>query len=136
MRAPEVDLTRVRVGGIGFQGATLLAELRVENPNRFGIETDSVTFEMQAQDASTNSTFTTVAAGTYPERFRVAKQGMSRVEIPIELQYARLRTPVRSMIESGRFNYRLSGTVFVRRPLPKRVPFSQDGSIALFGEGR
>ena len=136
MRSPEVDLARVRVGGIGFQGATLIAELDVDNPNRFAIETDSVTFEMQAQDAGAGSAWTQVAAGTYAQRVRVEKQSASRVEIPIELAYAQLSTPLRSIIQSGRFNYRLSGQVFVRRPIPKRVPFTQNGSIALFGESR
>ena len=132
MRAPEVDLTRVRVAGIGFQGATLAAELNVENPNRFGIETDSVTFDLQAQDASAGNTWEHVAAGTHAQTFRVAGRSSERVEIPIELAYNNLRTPMRSIIESGRFNYRLSGQVFVRRPIPRRVPFTQDGSISLF----
>ncbi len=132
MRAPVVDLARVRVGGIGFQGATLIADLEVQNPNRFGIETDSVTFELQAQDASSGSAWTHVAGGTHAQRFRVGGQSTARVEIPIELAYASLSTPIRSIIESGRFNYRLSGQVFVRRPIPKRVPFTQDGSISLF----
>ncbi|HET9439001.1 MAG TPA: LEA type 2 family protein [Longimicrobiales bacterium] len=132
MESPTVDLTRVRVGGIGFQGATLIAELEVENPNRFALETDSVTFELQAQDAGAGNAWTPVAAGAHAQRFRVEQKSAGRVEVPIELAYARLSAPVRSIIQSGRFNYRLSGAVFVRRPMPKRVPFAQDGSIALF----
>lgn len=131
MQAPEVDLTRVRVGGIGFQGATLIAELAVENPNRFAIKTDSVTFELQARE-SAESSWTPVADGTYSQQFEIGGRSTSRVEIPIDLAYSRLRTPVRSIVQSGRFDYRLSGQVFVRRPIPKRVPFTQDGSISLF----
>jgi hypothetical protein len=39
-------------------------------------------------------------------------------------------------MQSGRFNYRVRGEVFVKKPLPKRVPFNQEGSIALLGENR
>jgi LEA14-like dessication related protein len=132
MRAPVVDLTRVRVGGIGFQGATLIAELEVDNPNRFNIKTDSVTFELQAREAAAGNNWTRVANGVHSEQFEVAKRSSSNVEIPIELAYSDLRTPVRAIIQSGRFDYRLSGQVFVRRPIPKRVPFTQDGSLSLF----
>ncbi|HEX6065540.1 MAG TPA: LEA type 2 family protein [Longimicrobiales bacterium] len=132
MESPVVDLTRVRVGGIGFEGATLVAQLQVDNPNRFGIKTDSVTFELQARDAGSNGNWTRVAAGTYPRQFEVAGRSSSRVDIPIELAYSALSTPVRSIIQRGRFDYRLTGQVFVRRPFPKRVPFTQDGSLSIF----
>jgi LEA14-like dessication related protein len=134
MRAPVVDLTRVRVGGIGFSGATLIAELEVENPNRFAIETDSITFEMAAQDPTSRGNWTPVTAGTNAQRIRVESHASTSVELPIELAYAALSTPIRSIIQNGRFNYRLSGQVFVRRPLPKRIPFTETGSISVFGD--
>ena len=136
VKAPDVELKGVRVGGIGFRGATLLGELEISNPNRFAIETDSITFNMEASDAAAPSQWTQVTAGTNTQRFRVEGQDSARAEIPIELAYAQLATPVRSIVESGRFNYRLSGTVFVRKPIRKRIPFSQEGSLALFGTAR
>jgi LEA14-like dessication related protein len=132
MESPVVDLTRVRVGGIGFEGATLVAQLQVDNPNRIGIKTDSVTFELQARESGAASNWTRVADGAYSQQFEVAGRSSSRVDIPIELAYSSLRTPVRAIIQSGRFDYRLTGQVFIRRPIPKRVPFTQDGSISLF----
>ncbi len=136
LREPTIELTGVRVGGIGFRGATLLAELHIDNPNRFALETDSITFTMDASDAAQPNTWTQVTTGTHTQRFRVQKQGTATAEIPIEFEYSRLATPLRSIVESGRFNYRLSGTVFVRRPLPRRVRFGDEGSLALFGTSR
>lgn len=134
MRAPEVELTGVRVGGIGFSGATLLAELRIDNPNRFGLEADSVTFELDAQDPQSAGTWTQVTSGTNAQRVRVDAGSTATVHIPIEFAYGRLGAPLRAITRSGRFNYRISGEVFVRRPLPKRIPFSQEGSISLFAQ--
>jgi LEA14-like dessication related protein len=132
MRTPEVELTGVRVGGIGFSGATLLAELRIENPNRFGLEADSVTFRLDAQDPQSAGTWTEVTSGTNPQRMRVGAGSTANVEIPIEFAYARLGAPLRAITRTGRFNYRVNGEVFVRRPVPKRIPFSQEGSLSLF----
>lgn len=136
LRAPEVELTGVRVGGVGFRGATLVAELQIYNPNRLAIETDSITFKLDAAEPGAPNTWTLVTAGTYAEPFRIDKESTASAEIPIEFAYSRLSTPVRSIIETGRLNYRISGQVFVRRPLPKRVPFSEEGSISLFASTR
>jgi hypothetical protein len=75
-----------------------------------------------------------VTAGTNTQRIRIEKEGTTIVEVPIEFAYTRLSTPMRSLIETGRFNYRVSGQVFVKRPLPKRVPFSHEGTISLMSD--
>lgn len=131
LRAPVVELTGVRVGGIGLRGITMIAELSVDNPNRFTIATDSITFQLDASNPRESGTWTPVTSGTDRQRIRIDGRNATRVEIPIEVAYAGLSTPVRSILESGRFSYRMSGQVFVGKPLPKRVPFSQDGSLSV-----
>jgi LEA14-like dessication related protein len=132
-QAPVVELTGVRVRGIGFRGATILAQLSIENPNRFAIESDSVTFQFEARDPR-NQSWEPVTSGTNVQRVRVEKGARAVVEIPIDFPYSNLRAPIRSIIERGVLDYRISGRVFVRKPLRKGVPFSDEGSLSLAGD--
>lgn len=131
MRAPTVDVTGVRMGGIGFRGITLIAQLNVNNPNRFGLETDSITFVLEASDPASPGSWAPVTSGTNTQHFRVEKASTAPVEIPIQFGYSGLSLPVRSIIENGILNYRVSGEVFVRKPLRKAVPFSEEGTLAV-----
>lgn len=131
MRAPTVDVTGVRLGGIGFRGITLIAQLSVDNPNRFALETDSITFVLEARDPTQPGSWTPVTSGTNTQHFRVEKQSAAPVEIPIQFGYSGLSMPVRSIIENGMLNYRVSGAVFVRKPLRKTIPFSEEGNLAV-----
>jgi LEA14-like dessication related protein len=131
VRAPVVELTGVRVRSIGLRGATLLAQLDIDNPNRFAIETDSITFQFEASDARQPGSWKRVTSGTNVQQHRVEKESQTTVEIPIDFAYSDLGTPLRSLLERGAFDYRVSGVVFVRKPLRKRVPFSKEGSLTL-----
>lgn len=131
VRAPVVELTGVRLRGIGLRGATVVAQLDIENPNRFAIETDSVTFQFEASDPRNPRDWKRVTSGTNVQRVRIEKSSRATVEIPIEFAYTDLGTPVRALIDRGTFDYRLSGEVFVRKPLRRKVPFSRDGELSL-----
>lgn len=131
VRAPVVELTGVRVRSIGLRGATLLARLEIDNPNRFAIETDSITFHFEASDVRQPGSWKRVTSGTNVQQHRVEKQGQAEVEIPIDFAYSDLGTPLRSLLERGAFDYRLSGVVFVKKPVRKRVPFTKEGSLTI-----
>jgi hypothetical protein len=49
---PEIELDGVRVGSIGLRGGTLYAQLHVNNPNRFDLETRSMRYVVEVQDPS------------------------------------------------------------------------------------
>lgn len=131
LQAPIVDLMGVRVSGIGLRGITMIAELNVDNPNRFTIQADSITFQLEASSPREPGMWTLVTSGTNRQNIRIEGENSTRVEIPIEVAYSGLSTPVRSILGTGVFSYRVSGQVFVGKPLRKRVPFSEDGSLSL-----
>lgn len=133
VQAPVVELMGVRLRGIGLRGATILAELSIDNPNKFAIEGDSVTFQFEARDPR-NQRWALVTSGTNAQRVRIGKGEKAVVEIPIDFPYSNLRLPLRSILERGVLDYRISGRVFVRKPLRKSVPFNSEGSLSLGGD--
>jgi LEA14-like dessication related protein len=133
VRAPIVELTGIRFGGIGLRGATLIAQLDIDNPNDFSIETDSITYEFEASNPSETENWTPVTKGTNTQRIRIDEERKTAVEVPIELSYSGLTGPVRSIMDKGTFNYRVRGKVFLREPLRRTLPFSEKGNLSLVG---
>jgi LEA14-like dessication related protein len=133
IKAPEITLTSIDVGGIGLRGATLVANLVIANPNDFDIETDSIVYELEAANPSDAASYTRVTQGTVTQRIKVNDNDRTRVEIPIEFAYTGLSGALRSIMDRGTFNYRVRGTAFVREPLRRTVPFSKSGNLSLAG---
>jgi LEA14-like dessication related protein len=133
VRAPEVNLASVRVGGIGLRGASLIAELDIENENDFDIETDSITYQLFANTASTGENWQSVLQRSYTQRIVIAEDKVTRVEIPIDFNYSDFSGAARTIIDRGMLNYRIQGQAFVREPLRRTVPFTKTGSVSLTG---
>jgi hypothetical protein len=53
------------------------------------------------------------------------------VEIPVEFRYAGIGTAARALLDSGTFNYRISGTVAVERPIRTDLPYRHSGTASL-----
>ena len=133
VQKPAIELTGIRLAGIGLRGATFMAELSVDNPNDFAIEADSITYKFEASNPSGPETWTPVTTGTSRERQRVEAGARTTVAVPIEFRYEDLSGPVRAILDKGTFNYRVSGDVMLRNPRRLRVPFSHTGHLSMAG---
>jgi LEA14-like dessication related protein len=133
IQKPAIELTGIRLAGIGLRGATFMAELSVDNPNDFAIEADSITYKFEASNPSGPETWTRVASGTSREHQRVEAGARTTVAVPIEFRYEDLSGPVRAILDKGTFNYRVSGDVLLRKPHRLKVPFSHTGHLAMAG---
>lgn len=133
VRQPEVSLAGVRVGGIGLRGGTILAVVEIKNPNDFTLETDSITYDLEATDPKGNGAWSRVTQGTYAQRITVKDGGKTEVEVPIEFNYTGLGGALRGIMDKGTFNYRVQGKVFVREPLRRTIPFTKSGNLSLAG---
>lgn len=133
VRPPQVNLANVRVGGIGLRGGTILAVLEIKNPNGFTIETDSITYDLEATAPNGTGSWSRVTQGTYAQRITVKDGGKTEVEVPIEFNYSGLGGALRGIMDKGTFNYRVHGSVFVREPLKRTIPFTKSGNLSLAG---
>jgi LEA14-like dessication related protein len=132
VRKPEVVLSGVRVAGIGLRGATLIADLDINNQNDFDIETDSITYELFA-NTSGDGNWSPVLQRTFKQRVVIKEEETTRVEVPIEFNYTDLSGPARAILDRGTFNYQLRGNVFVREPMRRTMPFTKTGNVSLQG---
>lgn len=135
IRQPEITLTDVKLGGIGLRGGQLIAELEITNPNSFDVETREVTYDLKIsdRDASGKETWVDFASGKYDRKIEVDDGGRTKVEIPIDFTYASASGALRSIMDRGTFNYRVTGTVALREPLNRTVNYAKTGNISLQG---
>ncbi|HEX6558774.1 MAG TPA: LEA type 2 family protein [Longimicrobiales bacterium] len=132
-KQPEVKLSEIRVAGIGLRGASFIAALEISNPNDVTLETDSISYMFEASDASGTGAWSQVTRGTYAQRIQVRDNSRTQVEIPLSFNYSDMSGALRSILDKGTFNYRVSGQAYLREPLHKTIPFTKTGNLSLQG---
>ena len=130
VKEPEVRLDGIRVGSIGLDGGTLRVRLNIVNPNSFGLQAEGLRYLIEiAEDGRDEEGWDTLSVGTYDERLTVEADDSAFVEIPVRFRYRDLGTAITSLISSGTFDYRISGSVQLREPMRREFPFRRTGNI-------
>ncbi|HET8656475.1 MAG TPA: LEA type 2 family protein [Longimicrobiaceae bacterium] len=136
-RQPRVALQSVQIGGLGLTGGTLLVNLSIVNPNRFGLSTSGLEYDLALRDPNSapgDTSWVDFAQGDYDQPFSVAAHDSATVQIPVQFSYSGLGSAGNSLLRSGTFTYRASGTVHVGTPLGSHaVPFTKHGTVTLLG---
>jgi hypothetical protein len=55
------------------------------------------------------------------------------IEIPIQFRYDDLGGAVRSILDTGTFNYRVTGDVRLSEPIGRTFPYSKTGVVSMTG---
>lgn len=133
VRQPEVRLDGMRVGGVGLRGGTLYAQVHVTNPNDFALETDSITYHLQVVHPDSAGKWVTFSTGTVSEPVRIGGNSATVIEVPIQFRYDDLGGAVRSLLDTGTFNYRVSGDVRLSEPIGRTFPYARTGTVSVGG---
>ena len=133
-RQPVVTLEGVRVDAIGLRGGTLVAQVHIENPNNYGIRSEGLTYALEIADRSGDErTWRPLAEGTFEDEIRLPGDGEVLVEVPIEFSYGDVSGILGEILDRGTFEYRVSGTVDVREPARRTVPYRHTGTVSISG---
>ncbi len=139
-REPEIELEGVSLGSVGLTGGTLLVNVRVHNPNSFSLGGKQLSYQLHVKESGrgSDSTWMPFADGVWENDFTIRGGRTETLQIPVEFTYSGLGGAATSMLRSGRFDYRASGTVQARTPLGTRdVPFRKTGTVLMLsGAGR
>jgi LEA14-like dessication related protein len=131
-RTPEVRLDTVRLSGLGLRGASLIANLVVANPNRFDLRTQALSYDVDLTDPdAVNSGWVRLANGVLDREFRIPARDSAILEIPLEVSYSGVSSALRSILETGTFDYRIGGEINVSEPVTRRVPFRRTGKVSI-----
>lgn len=136
-RRPTIELEGVELGSVGFSGGTLLVNVRVENPNAIGFRAERVNYELfirQPGQPAGDQGWERLTGGTYEEEIVIRARETRTVQIPIDFRLSDLGPAASSVLRTGRFDYRVTGSADVRAAGTRRaVPFRKTGSMSLTG---
>jgi LEA14-like dessication related protein len=132
-RQPEVHFEGIRVGGIGLRGGTLYAQVLVTNPNSFDLETSSLSYDLQVTHPTDPGDWVTLTQGVIEERVRVDRRSSKILEVPVQFRYDDMGGALRSILDTGTFNYRVTGDVRLAEPLSRTFPYRRTGTVSLQG---
>jgi LEA14-like dessication related protein len=134
-RRPDIELESVSLGSVGLAGGTLLANVRVHNPNRFTMKAENLRYQLFLRrngTSSGDSTWTRFADGVYGDTLTVHAGETRTFPIPVSFSFGQLAGAGRSLLDYGRIDYRAQGTVDVHTPVGLRnVPFRKVGTFVM-----
>jgi LEA14-like dessication related protein len=132
---PDIRLDGVRLGGLGLRGGTLYALLSIANPNGYALETTGLSYDLELNDpgATADDGWIRIAQGTFDDTLRVSGKDSTVVEVPIDFSYQGAGAAMRSIMDRGTFDYRITGIVNVRDPIRRSVPYRRIGKISMAG---
>jgi LEA14-like dessication related protein len=133
-RQPEVSLAGVRVGGVGLKGGLIYVQLHVANPNGYTLRASRLTYDFTLKDTNAPvETWAKLAQGNVDQDIRVGGHSATTIEIPIEFDYSGAGGAIKSVLDRGTMNYRVTGSVGVTEPISRTIPFHKTGVVSLAG---
>lgn len=125
-RKPTANVSGMHLNGISFQGLALVFDLKIENPNPFGISLAGFDYAFFLN----NNRF---LAGEQTETQNIQANGSSVVQFPISLNFSDLYSTYQGLKQADSVDYKIDiGFAFDLPVLgPVRVPVSRTGRIIL-----
>lgn len=129
VQQPQVWLQGARLASLGISGGVVDVRLSVHNPNGFAVETRGLTYDLALRDPDAEE-WVDFTDGRIDEPLRVGARDTLEVVVPVEFSYRGLGRAMRSLIEQGAFDYRLSGVVELRGPIRRDIRYDHTGRYA------
>ncbi len=126
LRNPDVDVVSAELTRTGFEGADLLFEFEVDNPNTFGMVLDGLDYRLRLNGKP-------LLNGRQSNRTEIAAQTESRVQLPVTVRYDDLISVLETLDDTTRPSYELQADFQFAAPIVGTitVPVTKRGEIPL-----
>lgn len=126
LRNPDVDVVGAELTRTGFEGADLLFEFEVDNPNAVGLVLDGLNYRLRLNDRP-------LLNGRQDDRTEIAARTESRVQLPVTVRYDDLIRVLETLDDSTHPSYELQADFQFAAPLVGTitVPVTKRGEIPL-----
>ena len=123
----EVTLTQLNVTDVTVFETTLVAQLRITNPNPEPFSIDGASFKLMLEDKK-------VGTGTTSDSFTVARLDSTLVDVVFHVNNASALLRLREIFESDDVSYGVQGSLFTQGAFgTKKLKVERTGHIDLKG---
>lgn len=104
LEPPKVTVSSVDVSDIGLKGINLSVNLSIDNPNSTPLNLDQFKYALSIGDAS-------VFNGTYDKKIEIKPKDVSRVTIPVNVDYNSAKAAIENYIFKSIREYKFKGSL-------------------------
>ncbi|MFW6278148.1 MAG: LEA type 2 family protein [Halorhodospira sp.] len=123
-RAPSASVDALSLSGLSFDGAELLADVRIDNPNPIGIRMAGLDYQVLVEGSA-------LASGSREEGVRIGALQEGQFDLPVQIRFDALQEMVQSLRGREEVAYTLAlDMVFDLPGLGERtVPVEAEGTL-------
>lgn len=121
LQEPKVEIAGVSVKDADLNGATLVFNIAVENPNNVEIKVDQVSYKVFLNNKE-------ISQASTDKDIAIAGKATGHVELPLPIEYRKVFTNLKELLVSETASYRIEGKAkmnFIS------IPFTKEGSVKL-----
>lgn len=126
MRQPDVDIVGAELTNTGIDGADVLFEFEVDNPNGVALVLDGLNYRLRLNDKP-------LLDGRQDERTQIAARSESRVDLPVRIRYADLLRVLETLDDDDSPSYEIQADFQFAVPVlgTVTVPVTRRGELSL-----
>jgi LEA14-like dessication related protein len=131
VKSPAVAILDVRVASLGLSGGVAQLVLEIENPNRFALQMDALSYEILIGSGSGAVRWDMLAEGTVTDAVSVPGRDSAQVTVDVPFRYSALGTALGAVMQGRAVPYRVEGQVQGRGfGLNRTLAFRSEGALA------
>lgn len=131
VRAPEVVILDVRLASLGLSGGAAALVLEIDNPNRFALQMDGLSYRIQISGGSNTPSWETLAEGRIEQQVRIEGRDATQVTVEVPFRYSAIGTALGALVQGRGVPYRLEGEVLGRGlGVNRSLTFRSEGALA------
>lgn len=126
MRSPDVDIVGAELTNTGLDGADVLFEFEVDNPNGVALVLDGLDYRLRLNGKP-------LLDGRQDERTQIAARSESRVDLPVRIRYADLLRVLETLGDDDQTSYEIQADFQFAVPVlgSITVPVTRRGELSL-----
>ena len=126
MRSPDVDIVGAELTNTGLDGADVLFEFEVDNPNGVALVLDGLDYRLRLNGKP-------LLDGRQDERTQIAARSESRVDLPVRVRYADLLRVLETLGDDDQTSYEIQADFQFAVPVlgSISVPVTRRGELSL-----